>query len=122
METPKSTLVLGASDNPARYSYLALQRLQQHGHPVRGIGKRPGRVGAVEILPQAPDYPGIHTVTVYLSPANQRAYYDYVIRLRPARVIFNPGAENPEFAALLTRNGIPYVDACTLVLLSTGQY
>jgi len=118
----KKTLILGASDNPERYSYLALTRLRQHGHPVTAIGRKATRVQDVEIetVPHPIDH--LDTVTLYLNPDHQRAYYDYILSLKPRRVIFNPGAENPELEALVTAQGIQAMEACTLVLLSTGQY
>jgi predicted CoA-binding protein len=118
----KKTLVLGASDNPERYSYLAVNRLRDKGHPVIAIGKRNVKVADVEIETEKKDFSGIDTVTLYLSPDHQREYYNYIISLHPKRLIFNPGAENEELAALAKDNGIQPVEACTLVLLSTGQF
>ncbi|MHA4808659.1 CoA-binding protein [Flavitalea flava] len=118
----KKTLVLGASDNPERYSYLALNRLRSKGHPVEAIGRRKVKVADVEVCTEKKDIPGIDTVTLYLSPANQQEYYNYIVSLHPKRVIFNPGAENEELAKIARANGIQPVEACTLVLLSTGQF
>lgn len=64
----------------------------------------------------------IDTVTLYLNPANQVPYYDYIISLKPKRIIFNPGTENDELESLANKNGIQTMEACTLVLLSTSQY
>jgi predicted CoA-binding protein len=123
MSTPeKITLVLGASDNPQRYSYLAMSRLRSKGHPVVAIGRKQVKVGDVEIGTGKKDFPGVDTVTLYLSPARQKEYYDYILSLHPKRIIFNPGAENPELALLAQAQGIEPLEACTLVLLSTGQY
>ena len=119
---PKKTLVLGASANPQRYSYLAVNRLRSLNHPVIGIGKRPGKVSDIEILIEQVPIENIDTVTLYLSAANQKQYYKYIISLHPKRIIFNPGAENDELYDLAEKNGIQPVEACTLVLLSTGQY
>lgn len=118
----KKILVLGASDNPERYSYLAVNRLRGKGYPVMGIGKKKTKIADVEIDTDKKDFADVDTVTVYLNPNNQREYYDYILSLRPKRLIFNPGAENPEFARLAEANGIQPVEACTLVLLSTGQF
>ena len=120
--SPKNTIVLGASANPQRYSYAAVRRLRSAGHPVTAIGRKPARVGDVEIATDQRPVPDIDTVTLYLNPANQRQYYDYILSLHPRRIIFNPGAENPELEALAKANGIQPVEACTLVMLSTGQY
>ena len=118
----KKTLVLGASDNPERYSYLAVKRLRSKGHPVAAIGRKSVKVGDVEIETAKKVLTGIDTVTLYLNAGHQKEYYEYILSLRPKRIIFNPGAENPELAALAQANGIEPVEACTLVLLSTGQY
>jgi predicted CoA-binding protein len=123
MSTPlKKTLVLGASDNPARYSNLAMNRLRDHGHPVVAIGRTQVRAGDVNIETGKKAHAGVDTVTMYLSPANQKEYYDYILSLHPRRIIFNPGAENPELERLAQANGIEPLQACTLVLLSTGQF
>lgn len=118
----KKTLILGASDNPSRYSYLALNRLRNNGHPVVAIGKKKAKVSDVELDTDRKEFNDIDTITLYLNPANQQQYYDYILSLHPKRVIFNPGAENEEFENILKKNGIQPVEACTLVLLSTGQY
>ena len=122
MNEKKKTLVLGASDNPSRYSYLTLHRLKGQGHPVVAIGKKPGMVAGVPIEKEKKDVENIDTVTLYLNPMHQKQYYDYIISLKPKRIIFNPGAENDELSELAAKNGIKPMEACTLVLLATGQY
>lgn len=119
---PKKTLVLGASDNPTRYSYLAMQRLSAHGHPVVAIGKKTGVVAGNTIAQEKTPQEGIDTVTLYLNPTHQKDYYDYILSLQPKRIIFNPGTENEELEYLARQNGIQPIEACTLVMLSTGQY
>ncbi len=118
----KKTLVLGASENPARYSYLAINKLKNYGHPVEAIGKRKGQVNNIEIVTGTPPLKDIDTVTLYLNPANQQPYYDYILSLNPKRIIFNPGTENPELEALANEKNIETMEACTLVLLSINQY
>jgi len=118
----KKTIVLGASDNPGRYSYLAVQRLTAHQHPVIAIGAKEGKVGDIDISTKHPDEKGVDTVTLYLNPQHQKGYYDYILSLHPKRIIFNPGAENKELFDLAKANGITPLEACTLVLLSTNQY
>lgn len=118
----KKTLVLGASDNPARYSYLAINRLQAHQHPVVAVGRKQTSVNGIEIHKEHVDADDVDTITLYLNPQNQVEYYDYIIGLKPKRIIFNPGTENPELIQLAKQNGIQPVIACTLVMLSTGQY
>jgi uncharacterized protein len=116
------TLVLGASENPARYSHLAVLRLIAHGHPVVAIGKKIGSISGVAIGTGEPVETGIDTVTLYLNAQNQKPWYNYIFSLHPRRIIFNPGAENPELFDLASQKGILPVEACTLVLLATGQY
>jgi uncharacterized protein len=118
----KKTLVIGASDNPSRYSYLAINRLVKNGHPVVGLGRRKTSVAGVEIDKEKKEFDNIDTVTLYLNPLNQKEYYDYIISLKPKRIIFNPGTENEELYQLAKKNNIQTLEACTLVLLSTGQY
>ena len=122
MPEKKKTLVLGASDNPSRYSYLAVQRLRSHGHPVVAIGKKITQVADVQIEKGRKEFNNIDTVTLYLNPLHQQEYYDYILSLKPKRIIFNPGAENEELADLARQHQISVLEACTLVLLSTGQY
>jgi uncharacterized protein len=118
----KKTLVIGASDNPSRYSNLAIRQLLGHGHPVVALGLRPGEVAGIPIVTERPADTDFDTVTLYLNPGRQTAYIDYILSLHPSRVLFNPGTENEAFAEALTQKGIQPVEACTLVLLSTGQY
>jgi predicted CoA-binding protein len=118
------TLVLGASPDPSRYSYLAMQRLRQHGFDVHAFGLRKGRVEDVEIGTDAKALPstGVDTVTLYLGAPRQKEYYSYLLKLKPRRIIFNPGAENEELKTLAEDEGILCEEACTLVLLNLGRY
>ena len=118
----KKTLVLGASENRARYSNLAVNRLTAAGHPVFAIGKKSGAIGNISIETAQKQFDDIDTVTLYLNPVNQQSYYNYILSLHPRRIIFNPGTENMELAELAHKKGIETLEACTLVLLSTGQY
>ncbi len=118
----KKTLILGSTPNPERYAYLAAQRLTQHGHPIVNVGIKSGEVSGVPI--EQPDiiHTDIDTITLYIGPQNQPTYYDYILNTKPYRIIFNPGTENPELEELAKAKGIETVEACTLVMLSTGQY
>lgn len=120
--TNKKTLVLGASDNPGRYSYLAINRLQQNGHTAYGIGRKKTRVADVEVETEKFPLDDIDTVTLYLNPLHQKEYYTYILSLKPKRIIFNPGTENDELREMAEKAGIQTIEACTLVMLSTGQY
>ncbi len=120
--TNKKTLVLGASANPLRYSNLAVNKLALKGYDVIAIGKRTGKIGDVDIITEQKEIDALDTITLYLNANNQKQYYDYIISQKPKRIIFNPGAENDELSAMAKENGILPQEACTLVLLSTGQY
>lgn len=122
MNGSKKTLVLGASPNPARYSYLAINRLRNKGIEVVAIGRRKGMVSGVEISTEKIHDTDIDTVTLYLNPANQQPYIDYILELNPSRIIFNPGTENPQLMKMARERNIEPVVACTLVMLGTGQY
>ncbi|MFY9242846.1 MAG: CoA-binding protein [Polaribacter sp.] len=116
------TLVIGASLNPNRYSNIAIKRLRDKKLPVLALGLKKGKVLDVSIDDEKQDYSNIDTVTLYLNPKRQEEYYNYIIGLKPKRVIFNPGTENMEFVKVLKENNIESEIACTLVLLSTNQY
>lgn len=118
----KKTLVIGASDNPARYSYLAIKKLVAHGHTVEAIGKRGGVVSNVNINTNNEPIKDLHTITLYINPQIQREYYGYILSLRPQRIIFNPGTENEELKKMAEQSGIKALEACTLVMLSAETY
>lgn len=122
MSAKKKTLVLGASENPSRYSNMAIRRLRAHDHPVVAVGRRNGQVGDVPISKDHMPESGVDTVTLYLNPSNQVEYYDYILGLEPKRIIFNPGTENEALMRMARENNIQPVVACTLVMLGTGQY
>lgn len=116
------TLVLGASTNPSRYSNIAIHRLRKQNIEVEAFGIKSGNVMDVSIDTERKKYNNLDTVTLYLNPKRQEEYYDYLLELKPRRVIFNPGTENTELISLLQKNGIETEVACTLVLLSMNQY
>lgn len=120
----KLTLVVGATDNPERYPYRAAELLQAKGVPFVPIGIKRGLVFGEEILDlrQKPALGGIHSITLYLGPQNQSEWIDYLIGLGPKRIIFNPGTENPVFFSKAKAAGIDALEACTLVMLTTGQF
>jgi len=118
----KKTLVLGASANPSRYSNMAINRLVSYDQPVVAVGLKEAEVAGVKIQTKQVPFTNVDTVTLYLNPQRQKEYYNYITGLQPKRVIFNPGTENPELYQLLKANGVKVEVACTLVMLSTGQY
>ena len=117
-----ATLVISASEKPDRYANKAVRLLRVHGHDVVAYGNRTGNIDDIEIQTEwnttwTPD-----TVTLYINSKIQEQYVDPIIALKPRRVIFNPGTENPSFEQLLRQSSIEVEEACTLVMLSTGQY
>jgi hypothetical protein len=116
------TLVLGASLKVDRYSNIAIYRLRKFNIDTVAIGMREGMVDDVKIHEELIPFQDIDTVTLYLNPQRQAAYYDYITSLKPRRVLFNPGTENPAFYELLAQHHIESEVACTLVLLGTNQY
>ena len=118
----KDTLVFGASLKPNRYSNIAINRLAEKGIATQAFGLQVGVIQGVKISTNLDDIQNIHTITLYLNPKRQEPHYNNIINLQPARVIFNPGTENPSFSSLLEKNGVEVVIACTLVLLATNQY
>lgn len=118
----KKTVVIGASENTDRYASMAVQRLHAKGYEVVPIGLHEGTIFGVPIRAGKPQIENVDTVTLYIRPEIQMTLYDYILSLKPKRIIFNPGAENPEFEALAEKNGIEAVEACSLVMLSIGIY
>ncbi len=118
----KPTVVIGASPNADRYSYKATISLQQHQQPVFPIGIRNGQINGLNIITDKPNLENIDTVTLYVGPDNQAAWIDYIFSLKPKRIIFNPGTENPKLEKFAQSKGIQTIEGCTLVMLSTHQY
>lgn len=118
----KRTLVIGATPKPERYAYLATEMLKQYGHEVVAYGRHQGDINGTPIIPDFPKGQSFDTVTLYLNPANQEVVQQDILDLAPQRVIFNPGTENPPFEQALRNAGIQPLEACTLVLLRTGQF
>jgi predicted CoA-binding protein len=118
----KKTVIIGASDNTERYSYKATIALQKHNHEVIPIGIRKGNINGIDIILERPIVNDVDTVTLYVGPQNQDSWKEYIINLKPKRVIFNPGTENSEFEKQLIEHSIEPIEACTLVMLSIGNY
>ena len=116
------TLVIGASLKPERFSHLAIKELVSRKFPVVALGLREGSVAGVTIERPFHSFDGIHTITLYLGQKNQQPYYDYILNMKPERIIFNPGTENDEFENRLEEAGIKVVRGCTLVMLTNGTY
>jgi predicted CoA-binding protein len=118
----KKTLILGATPDASRYAYLAANRLVRSGHSIVNVGIKTGEVAGVPIEKPETIHTDIDTITLYVGPQNQPPLYDFIINTKPKRIIFNPGTENSELRRMAHENGIETDYACTLVLLSTGQY
>ncbi len=118
----KTTLVIGASEKEERYSNMAVKLLASYQHKVFAIGNKVGKINDIEIVTGQPKFDNVHTVTLYLSEKYQHEYYGYIFSLKPQRIIFNPGTENAELKILAKKHNVNAIDACTLVLLKTGQY
>ena len=118
----KSTLVIGASLNESRFSNKCVRSLVSANFPVSAIGLREGSIDAIPVQTGLPEFDGIHTVTLYLGPLNQEPWYDYILKLNPERVVFNPGTENAEFVTILTSAGIEVTEDCTIMMVQGGRY
>ena len=118
----KKTLIIGATNNPGRYANLAAQQLVKNGHEIINVGIKKGEVAGVNIEEAGNIYADVDTITLYVGPQHQEEYFDYILKTKPRRIIFNPGTENIQLENLAKANNIETLEACTLVLLSTGQY
>lgn len=118
----KKTLVLGASPTPTRYAYKAVKRLLSYGHEVVAIGKIESEIDNVKINKEMIDIPDVHTVTMYLNPEKQEPYLDYILGLKPKRIIFNPGSYNPKLEKMAKDSGIKVLEDCTLVMLDMDDF
>ncbi|MEX0986927.1 MAG: CoA-binding protein [Bacteroidales bacterium] len=118
----KKTVVLGASPNPARYSFKAVKGLLRYGHEVVAVGFRPGVIYDIFIKRGTPEIENVDTITLYIGEQRQEEYYEYILSLHPRRVIFNPGTVNEKLMKDLRKKGIEVVDGCTLVMLDAGEF
>ncbi len=120
----KKTVIIGATTNPSRYAYTAAHLLTEYQHPIVPVGIKQGEVANQPILDlhERPEVTEVDTVTLYIGPRHQSEWYDYILGIKPQRIIFNPGTENSEFYQRATEQGIEAVEACTLVMLRAGTY
>jgi uncharacterized protein len=116
------TVVIGASDNPTRYSQMAIRSLKKHGKPVAAVGLKDAMFEGVKIHGDRPIFDDVETITLYVGPRHQPAWYDYIVALKPKRIILNPGTEDDNLIQLCEKNNIEIIEACTLVMLSIGDY
>jgi len=123
-EWMKKTVIVGATTNESRYAFLAAESLVANKHEIVPLGIKKGEVLGRPILNirEKPFIPDVDTITLYIGPRHQPEWYDYLMGLKPKRIIFNPGTENPEFEEMAEESGIEVVEGCTLVMLRTGQY
>jgi len=118
----KPTLVIGASLKESRYSNICVKTLVSGQFPVAAIGLREGLINETIVQTGFPELQNIHTVTLYLGPGNQYPFYDYIMKLNPERVIFNPGTENREFQVMLRHAGIEVIEDCTIMMVEGGRF
>jgi predicted CoA-binding protein len=122
LPSPENVLLLGASLDPARYSNMCLRDLAVQNIPVFAVGLKEGSVAGIQIVKEVPLGYKIHTVTLYLGARNQEPYFEYILNLKPVRVIFNPGTENPAFEKKLEEAGIEVLAACSIMMLHAGIF
>lgn len=118
----KRVLIIGASLKPSRFSYMALKKLTEYNHEVFAIGNKEGEIFGVQIQKSNASLGNIDTVTLYINSINQINYEDYILKMHPKRIIFNPGTENSSLAAKSRAAGIEVVMDCTLVMLDAGSF
>src|SRR5690606_29764781 len=118
----KKTLILGATPDTNRYANLAANKLVRYGHPIINVGMKTGEVAGVPIEKPQEIHQDVDTITLYVGPRNQESLYDYILATNPRRIIFNPGTENYQLEKMAQEKGIECLEACTLVLLSIGEY
>ena len=118
------TVILGASNNPARYSFQAAKLLSEMGYEFEPVGLKKGLSGGMNIrnIRERPVIENVDTITLYMNPYNQQEYLEYIISMRPKRIIFNPGTENPELVDLAAKASINTIENCTLIMLRTGSF
>jgi uncharacterized protein len=120
----KKTALVGASPNQSRYAYLAATMLAEYKHDTVLLGIHKGEIDGNKILNirDKPAIENVDTITLYIGPHRQAEWYEYLLSLKPKRIIFNPGTENEEFESLARRRGVEVLEACTLVMLRSRQY
>ncbi|MCC5917016.1 MAG: CoA-binding protein [Cryomorphaceae bacterium] len=118
----KKTLILGASEKEDRYANRAARMLLNDGNSIIMVGNREGQIQGHPIITHFPKGEDIHTITLYLGGPRQIPYYDDIIQSGAKRIIFNPGTYNEKLIEMATKAGMHCEVACTLVMISTGQY
>ena len=120
----KKTVIIGATTDRSRYAYLAASMLTQYQHEIVPIGIKKGELFGAQILNifDKPALGNVDTITMYIGPRRQPEWYDYLLSLKPKRIIFNPGTENDTFEKMAEEQGIEVVEGCTLVMLRSYQY
>ncbi len=118
----KKTLILGATPDTGRYANFAANKLVGYGHTIVNVGIKTGEVAGVPIEKPEIIHNDIDTITLYVGPQNQPPLYDYILNTHPKQIIFNPGTENTELRRKANEQGIETEYACTLVMLSVGEY
>lgn len=122
MVDQKKTIIIGASPNKERYAYKATALLASKGHEVVPVGVREGQIAGLDIVSGQPPVKEVHTVSLYIGPQRQEPYYEYILNLKPKRIIFNPGTENPELETKAKKQGVETVNNCTIIMLNINEY
>ncbi len=122
MQQSRKTLVVGASEKSHRYSNKAIRKLLRYNHEVVPLAPRPGQVAGVPFVTGYPEIEDIHTITLYIGPSRQAVFYDYLLALKPNRIIFNPGTENDIFLQKAKAQGVETIQDCTLIMLESGVF
>lgn len=123
MSAAQTVAILGASADPERYAFKAQRLLKEHGHRVIPVSAKDATIDGDATVAELRDIKGaVDTLTLYVRPAISSQYREQIEALQPGRVIFNPGTENEGLAAALRAAGIETAEACTLVMLRTGQF
>ncbi len=118
----KNVAILGASDDKDRYSYMAFRLLKDHGYLPVPIHPSLGEIEGEKVFKSLSEAPSADTLTLYVNPKISSQMMADIIKFGAKRVIFNPGTENPELREKLHQNGVEVLEACTLVMLKTGQF
>lgn len=116
------TLVLGVSLNPKRHSYRTVAALNDEGNAVVAIGPKEGEIDSIPVHTGLPELPKVHTITLYLKPERQEAYIDYILKIKPLRLIFNKKTYNPTLWEAAKARGIRVMEDCTLVMIAKGVF
>ena len=122
MREDKKTMVLGVSPDPGKRAHQVCKKLLEKGHTIIPLGIRPGKVNDISILTEKTQPEEVHTIVIYLRASRQKDWISFILASNPKRIIFNPGAENPELDKIAKEKEIEVLNECTLLMLSSNRY